>query len=145
MSKPSEPYLRFYYDKFQREYPEVYDDDRLYACWSRLLVAAEKAWPVLPEVPRSTKRSALARLVEIGLVLLVHPHRFRIRGHEAERARRAESARKSAAVRWQSERNANAMQERERGQGLEREGEHDGRPLDGAPTLSLVDPLGETA
>lgn len=108
MSKPDRKFARFYYDDFIREFPEVYADDAAFAAWMRLLVRAEKDWPTTPELPRSVRPKALARLVDSGLVGLCAGHCYRIRGFDAERSRRQGIARNAAAERWQSERNANA-------------------------------------
>jgi len=102
-------FARVYYDDLIAEYPEVYADDSLLSTWLRLLVLAEKHWPTLPEVPRSVRHRPLARLVEVGLVIEVHPHCYRIRGLDAERTRRQHAARNAAAQRWQSDGNADRI------------------------------------
>lgn len=106
MTKPVRKFARVYYDDLQREFPEVWADDALLATWLRLLVVAEKHWPTLPEVPRSVRPRALARLASTGLVLLTDPHCYRIRGLDAERTRRQDAARNAAGKRWDSDSNA---------------------------------------
>jgi anti-sigma factor RsiW len=108
VSRNDRHFARFYYDDFLREFPEVYADDAAFAAWMRLLVRAEKDWPTIPELPRSIRPRALRALVGAGLVILSDPHCYRIRGLDAERTRRQGAGRKGAAVRWDSERNANA-------------------------------------
>jgi hypothetical protein len=72
---------------------------------------ADASWPMKPEMPRSVKGKALARLVEAGLVVVANGS-YGIRGLDAERIRRRDAGRTGAAVRWQSDRisdrNANA-------------------------------------
>ena len=92
-------FARFYFDEFIRDYPEVYANDAAFAAWWRMLVAAERAWPAHAEVPRSVSRKVLSVLCEAGLVEL-EGDRFRLRGWEDERRRRAESGRKGASERW---------------------------------------------
>jgi hypothetical protein len=108
MTVTTRKFARFYYDDFITEFPEAYIDDSMLATWLRLLVVAERNWPATPELPRSVRPRPLAKLVDAELVELVQPHCFRIRGLDAERARRAASARTGAAKRWQSDGNANA-------------------------------------
>ena len=100
-------YARFYYPEFLRDYPAVYDDDGAFAAWMRLLVVAEQMWPLPMELPRSVKPRALRVLVDAGLVATDGTH-FLLKGHDSERTRRRDSGRKGAAVRWESEGNANA-------------------------------------
>ena len=99
-------YVRVYHDDLIRDYPAVYDDDMLLASWLRLLVVADAMWPTPPELPRSIKARPLASLVEIGLVVSLPGHRYRIRGLDAERSRRQDAARNAAASRWHSKGNA---------------------------------------
>lgn len=98
--KPVRNFARVYYDDLMREYPAVYADDALLATWLRLLILAEKMWPAVPEVPRSTRPRAFHALVDSGLVIEVPPHSFRIKGLDAERTRRQDAARNAARNRW---------------------------------------------
>lgn len=88
MSKHDRRFARFYYEDFLTEYPEVYADDAQFAAWFRLLVVAEQAWPLPPELPRSVKARPLRSLVEAGLIALGPRHTYAVRGHDAERSRR---------------------------------------------------------
>lgn len=101
-------YARFYYPEFIKDYPTVYGDDSAFAAWMRLLVIAEQMWPLAMELPRSVKPRALRVLVDSGLVATDGTF-FALKGLDAERTRRRESGRKGAAVRWDSEGNANAL------------------------------------
>lgn len=94
------PYARVYYDQLEQEFPEVWQDATLGWTWLRLLVVAEKMWPTVPEVPRSLRQKSVLRLMELGLVIPVPPHGFRIRGLDAERTRRSNAARSAARNRW---------------------------------------------
>jgi hypothetical protein len=104
-------YVRVYHDDLLRDYPEIYADDGALSTWLRLLVIADKMWPTPPELPRSVKPRPLRVLAEYRLVELVPPHGFRIRGHDAERSRRADAARNAAALRWQDRGNADSNAE----------------------------------
>lgn len=104
--RPDRKYARFYYDDFIREYPAVYADDVAFAAWGRLLVTAEKMWPIPPELPRSLKPRALRALVAAGLVEQCGQQCFRIRGLDAERTRRSGLARNAADARWNADGNA---------------------------------------
>ena len=105
-------YVRVYHDDLIRDYPQVYDNDALLAAWLRLLVVADAMWPTPPELPRSVRARPLARLTEIGLVIPLSGHRYRIRGLDAERTKRQAAARNAAAQRWHSKGNAEAMPSR---------------------------------
>lgn len=102
-------FVRVYYDDLERDYPAIVADDGAYATWVRMLTATDKAWPGMPEVPRSAKAGQVRKLVNCGLVEMVSTHHFRIRGYDAERSKREQSARNAAASRWQSGRNAEVM------------------------------------
>lgn len=116
MSRDLRPFSRFYYDDFLREYPAVYADDAAFATWMRLLVVAEKAWPLSPELPRSARIKSVQKLVAAGLVALGPLHTFSLRGHDAERQRRHGIAVAGANARWSADANASAdaMPRRER-------------------------------
>ena len=103
------PYVRVYHDALMTDYPEVYGNDGALATWLRLLVIADKMWPAPAELPRWARAKALAILTESGLVQLMPPHCFRIKGYDTERTARQDAARNAAAVRWQSGRNAEPM------------------------------------
>lgn len=96
---PPDPYSRSYW-RFADEFPEIYADDSAYALWSRLRDEADKAWPSSAPLPYGVKKRALAMLVDAQLVYPQPGHRYRIRGLDKERERRAEPARRSANARW---------------------------------------------
>lgn len=111
MSRAERPYIRIYHDDLMRDYPHVWKDDAALAAYARLLVVADKMWPTLPELPRSVKPRALAVLNQPNadgkrLVEMMPSHCYRIRGHDAERQKRQDSARNAAAERWHSGSNA---------------------------------------
>lgn len=93
-----DPYSRLYH-RFEREYPDIYRDDRTYALWCRLLPLADATWPMKPPLPRSVYRVALQKLVDAGLVV-VDGDRYEIRGMAKERMRRSQSASNAATARW---------------------------------------------
>jgi hypothetical protein len=108
VSRDDRRYARFYYPEFIRDYPEVYADDAAFAAWMRLLVIAEQMWPMPAELPRSVRPRPLRTLVDAGLVSLTGVT-FALKGHAAERQRRSDTGRNAAALRWDSERSANAV------------------------------------
>jgi hypothetical protein len=107
----SDAYSRLYH-RFKREFPAIYEDDHAFATWARLLMLADASWPMDPPLPRSVRARALLLLTDAGL-LVVEGDCYRMRGLEAERTRRQETARNAAAVRWQNESNASAVPRRE--------------------------------
>lgn len=140
-------YARFYYADFMRDYPDIYGDDAAFAAFMRLLTVAEMAWPATPELPRSIRPKGLRTLVDRGLVK-VTGHTFLLKGFVKERTLRADSARRAAALRWQSVGNADAyadaMPKKKREEEEEEKGERGLRPLDGGRSHGRVHP-GETA
>jgi len=112
--KSDRRYVRIYDDDLRRDYPHIWRDDRALATWVRMLAVADKMWPTPPELPRSVRAAPLAALVKAGLVVLMPEDCYRIRGHDAERIARSNAGRNAAALRWHSERNADALPKRER-------------------------------
>lgn len=113
MPRAERQYVRVYHDDLLRDYKHVWTDDTALAAFVRLLSVADKMWPAAPELPRSVSRRALGVLNQPNekgnrLVEILPPHCYRIRGHDAERKKRQDSARKGSAVRWDSDRNADA-------------------------------------
>lgn len=93
-------YVRVYYNDLQADYPAIYRDHALLGAWVRLLVIAESMWPTPPELPGWAKGRLLRPLVDCGLVVLVPPHHYELRGHTAERSRRQDAARRGGRARW---------------------------------------------
>lgn len=108
MTRDDRKYARFYYPEFIRDYPAVYADDAAFATWMRLLVIGEQMWPMPVELPRSVRPRALRLLIEAGLVATDGTN-FALKGLDAERSRRRDTARNAAAQRWDSGRNADAV------------------------------------
>jgi hypothetical protein len=108
----SESYSRLYH-RFSVEFPDIYSDDRSLATWVRLLLLADASWPMRPPLPRSVREQPLQSLVSVGLVEIVAGDTYRIRGLDAERERRRDTARASASKRWHSDSNATAMPRRD--------------------------------
>lgn len=107
MTKDGRVYARFYYLEFIRDYPAIYQDDAALSTWLRLLVHADQVWPMVPELPRSVRPGPLRKLVDAKLVTVTGVT-YAVKGQAAERARRSNAGKAGAAVRWDSERNANA-------------------------------------
>jgi len=92
--------------RFRDEFPEVWSDDHAFALWCRLLMDADIAYPHPASLPATTRKAALAMLVEAELITVLPAGRFTIRGQEKERERRVAAGRHAATVRWQSRRDA---------------------------------------
>lgn len=90
----TDKHVRVYYSiRDDEKFDEVYPDDAKLACWLRLLLDADAAYPAPASLPRSVKARPLAALVAAGLVDLLPGDMFRLHGMEAERNRRAEAGR----------------------------------------------------
>ena len=110
-----EPFSRIYH-RLADEFPDIYDSPDL-ACYIRLLVAADQAWPTSARWSGLVSKAALSRLAASSLVI-VDGSRYRIRGLDKERESRSESAAHAARIRWSNAprnapRNAEAMPSRE--------------------------------
>lgn len=104
-------YCRVYHEivddpKFRR----VYDDDAALATWLRMLLVADAMYPASAPMPEVTP--AVELLMKVKLVKPRPGNRYIVAGLQAERERRTQSARIGAGVRWDNERNANAMPSR---------------------------------
>lgn len=111
MPNQSGPYSRIYW-RFIEEFPAIYDDDRTFATWVRLLILADGTYPQPAPLPFGVKSAVVKQLVDAGLVTLVTRNRYRIRGQVAERERRSAQGVPGAKARWShSDGNANAMPE----------------------------------
>jgi len=108
MATNTDPYSRSYW-RFADEFPEIYANDATLALWSRLRDEADKAWPSSAALPYGVKKRALRLLVEAELVIPQPGNRYRIRGLDKERERRAEWGRRSANARWDRMREQEAM------------------------------------
>jgi hypothetical protein len=105
-------WVRVYHEDLIANYAVVWDDDRALAAWLRLLVLADKLWPSPAELPRGISRPVLDKLVKAKLVQLVVPHRFRLRGLDAQRQRQRDAAKVAADARWNADGNAERNAER---------------------------------
>lgn len=74
------------------KFQHVYDDDRAFAAWVRLLMIADQAWPATAHLPAGIRRQAVEILAGAGLVDLQPGGRYRIHGLDAERTRRRDAA-----------------------------------------------------
>lgn len=103
-------YARVYYSVIDDDkFVGIYTDDRHLAAWLRLLLTADAMWPASPPLPRTIRPASLQALVEAKIVDLMPSDCYRIHGLDAERSARAVRASNAAAVRWDSERNADAL------------------------------------
>lgn len=101
------PYSRHYHELVDdAKFADIYPDDHHYACWSRLLMLADQAWPASAHIPATARKASVAKLAEVGLIDLLPDGRFRMHGLQTERERRSIAASKAATRRWAAERNA---------------------------------------
>ncbi len=97
------PYARLYLDLVDDEkFASVYDNDRHFATWCRLLMIAEGAWPASAHLPRTARTATIEELRRVGLIDLQGGDRYRIHGLDAERASRARESRNGGTVRAES-------------------------------------------
>lgn len=128
----SDPYSRIYWRVMEdEEFDGVREDVRLFGSWALMLVVADMAYPAPAFIPPTVPRAAVKRLAVAELVELLPGHRYRIRGHEKERAKRSESGRNAAAVRWQSGPIASKAEQRKAEQSTPRAGARNGAPRGG--------------
>ena len=78
----------------------IYDDDAHWACYTRLLMLAEAAWPASAPIPRAARQESVDALAKAGIIELQAGDRFRIHGLDPERAKRSEHGRQAAEARW---------------------------------------------
>jgi hypothetical protein len=133
------PYSRVYHELVDDPmFASVYDNDRAFACWVRMLMLADAMWPA--SAPMPPKNATVRQLLDSGLVIEKPQNRYTVRGLDKERQERRDSARNAAAKRWHSAGNAgasgNSMPRRDETskdeQGLLRgNGTHDGRHGEG--------------
>lgn len=89
MTKPIKKYVRVYYDVLDdQKFEGIYEDDRCFATWVRLLLTADALWPQPADIPRSAHPKAVSLLVNAGLIDLLPNHRYRVHGLSAERESR---------------------------------------------------------
>ena len=104
-----QPYSRVYWSIIDDpKFSAIYDDDHHLSAWLRLLLAADQSWPASAHIPAGCQRSSIAALVTAGLIDRAGS-RYRVHGLDAERAKRSESGRNAAALRWHSGRNTDGI------------------------------------
>jgi len=75
----SEPYARVF-ASLATDHPEVWTEDTLLAWYVRLLLPADRAWPVALPWPRRIPDEVVARLVDLGALDAVREDHYRIHG-----------------------------------------------------------------
>ena len=139
MTREQRRYARFYYPEFIRDYPHIWEDAEAFHSWMRLLVVAESMWPAAPDLPRTIRTRALAKLTACGLVATAG-RTYVIKGLHAERTARSTAASNAARSRWRSA-DGNAQEEEE--EKKRTNAERDTNPVEnGRARLDLVKPLG---
>lgn len=93
-------FVLVFHEDLIANYGAVWDDDRALATWLRLIALADKQWPSPAEMPRAAKASIVRALVAAGLIEELPNHRYKVRGLDAQRQRKADAARNAAGIRW---------------------------------------------
>lgn len=129
-----QPYSRVYWSiQHDTKFDGIREDMRLIGSWLTLLVVADQAWPAPAYLPPVVPKACIRALTGAGLVDVLTGGRYRIRGLDAERTKRARIASASANARWsQSERNANGLLDETR---LD-EARRDGTPVENGRRLN---------
>ena len=87
------PYSRVYWGiADDPKFLTIFDDDRHLATWLRLLLIADQAHPASGHLPANARKVSVSALAVADLITLTGS-RFRVKGLDAERARRAEAGR----------------------------------------------------
>lgn len=94
------PFARIYYVDLARDHPEIWTDDAGLSNYVRLLSMADTTWPVVPEIPRSVKRTMVERLVQSTLIRLIPPFGYAVKGFDKERQERSDKAQNAALARY---------------------------------------------
>lgn len=92
-------YSRIYHS-LMTEKPTVWNDDRLLAAWTRLLVMSDQAWPAPAPLPRWLSLKTFDRLCEHGVLETAGSGYFRFAHLDEERGQRSKQASQSASLRW---------------------------------------------
>lgn len=90
-----QPYSRVYWSiQHDTKFDGIREDMRLIGSWLTLLVIADQAWPSPAYQPPIVPKSAMTALAEAELIDQLGGGRYRIRGLDGERGRRAAAARR---------------------------------------------------
>ncbi len=109
----SAPYSRVYWSVMDDDkFDGIREDPRLLGSWTLLLIVADMAHPAPAFLPPTVTKPSVARLVDAGLVDLLAGHRYRVHGLDAERGRRADSARVGGLASGRSRTNEHPLNER---------------------------------
>ena len=105
---PSRPYSRVYHEIVDDPmFERVYRNPHALGTWLQMLLTADAMYPTT--APMTSRNPTVRLLIDCGLVIELPGNRYSIRGLKAERERRSAPGRIGAAVRWQSEGNAESM------------------------------------
>jgi len=106
------PYSRVYHEIVEHpRFERVYGNPLALGTWLQLLLTADAMYPM--PAPMPPRNPTVRLLIECGLLEERPGNRYSMRGLEDERERRSAVGRNAAALRWQSERNAEPMPRRD--------------------------------
>ena len=126
------PYSRVYHEIVEHpRFERVYGNPVALGTWLQLLLTADAMYPMPAPMPPRTPTVRL--LIECGLLEERPGNRYSMRGLEDERERRSAVGRNAAALRWQSERNAEPMPRRDETRIEEKTGGQS--PTNGSPFM----------
>lgn len=106
---------------YVRVYHTIVDDPRFadvfhhpvrLGTWLQLLLLADALYPASAPMPPYVNRAAVKVLADCGLIELAGHGQYRVHGLAAERAKRSQSGRTGAAMRWHGDGNAEPMHTR---------------------------------
>lgn len=90
-----QPYSRVYWSiQHDEKFDGIREDMRLIGSWLTLIVIADQAWPAPAYPPPIVPKSAIAALAAAELIDQLSGGRYRVRGLDAERGRRAAAAKR---------------------------------------------------
>jgi hypothetical protein len=82
------------------KFATIYNDDRHFATWVRLLIAADGVWPEPADVPLHARKASLRALADAGILDLLQGGMFRIHGLDKERGARRKKAQANVRARY---------------------------------------------
>jgi hypothetical protein len=113
MSGTGAGYVRVYHTIVDDErFAEVFHSPVRLGTWLQLLLLADAMYPASAPMPSYANRAAVKVLVDCGLIELADHRQYRVHGLASERAKRSQTGRTGAAMRWHSDGNAESMHTR---------------------------------
>jgi hypothetical protein len=113
MSGTGAGYVRVYHTIVDDErFADVFHSPVRLGTWLQLLLLADALYPASAPLPPYANRQAVKALVDCGLIELADHGQYRVHGLASERAKRSQTGRNGAAMRWHSDGTAESMHPR---------------------------------